>query len=70
MVTEPESSCQLAIPEGNHFIQVMAVILACELKDSIIRDIAKELPFSSFLSVPFTFPEPIGKGLFTGDGNV
>ena len=69
-MVKPESSCQLAIPEGNYFIQVMAVILACELTDSIVRGIAKELPFSTFLSAPFIFPEPIGKGLFTGDGNV
>ena len=60
----------MAIPEGNYFIQVMAVILARELTDSIVRDIAKEHPFSTFLSVPFISPEPIGKGLFAGDGNV
>ena len=69
-LVKPESSCQLAIQEGNYFIQVMAVILACELTDSIVRGIAKELPFSTFLSAPFIFPEPIGKGLFTGGGNV
>ena len=69
-LVEPESSCQLAIQEVNYFIQVMAVILACELTDSIVRDIATELSFSSFLSVPFISPEPIGKGPFTGDGNV
>ena len=69
-MVKPESSCQLAIPEENHFIQVMAVILACELKDSIVRDVAKELHFSSFLSAPFIFPETIGKGLFTGGGDV
>ena len=69
-LVEPESSCQLAIQEGNYFIQVMAVILACELTDSIVRGIAKELPFSTFLSAPFIFPEPIGKGLFTGGCDV
>ena len=60
----------MAIPEGNYFIQVMAVILARELTDSIVRDIAKKLPFSTFLSAPFIFPEPIGKGLFTGGCDV
>ena len=48
----------------------VTVILACELTDSIVGDIAKELPFSSFLSAPFMSPEPIGKGLFTGGGDV
>ena len=60
----------MAIPERNYFIPVRAVILACELTDSIVRGIAKELLFSRFLSAPFIFAEPIGKGLFTDGGNV
>ena len=48
----------------------VAVNLACELTGSRVRRTVKEHPFSSFPSAPFISPEPIGKGLLTGDGNV